>query len=109
MIGDKPAMMTVYHIEHGPTLTYTIDAESAVARFPNECSMEPWPSDEGEERGADPASISIPSDWRELSGPKRRALAIRLGASRSVKAHEADEMIEAEIMSRQPRQQEIAS
>ena len=45
----------------------------------------------------DPAAIVIPTDWREASGQKRRALAMRLGAQSNVTVADANSFIEAEL------------
>lgn len=42
-------------------------------------------------------AIAVPQDWRSLSGPKRRALAKRLGAQTNVTEADANSFIEAEI------------
>ena len=48
-------------------------------------------------RARDPAAVDIPADWRELSGPKRRFLAQKLGAQSNVREADANSYIEAEL------------
>jgi hypothetical protein len=43
------------------------------------------------------AGVEIPDDWRTLSGPKRRGLAKKLGASANVKEAEANDFIAAAL------------
>ena len=45
----------------------------------------------------DAKTIAIPADWQDLSGQKRRALAMRLGAQANVTANDANSFIEAEL------------
>lgn len=49
------------------------------------------------------ASIEIPADWPSLSKPKRRALAMKIGAQPTCTAVEADSFIEAELGRRAQR------
>lgn len=44
-----------------------------------------------------PAAVDIPADWPGLSGPKRRALAKKLGAQANVTEADANSFIEAEL------------
>lgn len=48
-----------------------------------------------------PGKVDIPNDWRDQNTQKRRMIAMRLGAPNTVKADEADKMIEAEMSRRQ--------
>jgi hypothetical protein len=48
----------------------------------------------------DTGPVDIPTDWRDLSTAKRRALAIRLGAPNTVTADDADTKIENEAKAR---------
>lgn len=42
-------------------------------------------------------AVEIPTDWRTLSGPKRRGIARMLGAQSNVKEADANTFIEAEL------------
>lgn len=42
-------------------------------------------------------SVEIPQDWQTMSGPKRRALAQKLGAQSNVKEADANTYIESEL------------
>jgi hypothetical protein len=85
--------VTAYHVEKGPVTMYRVDAQTAVARFPDEWSLEPWPDSEKSEAAG---VVTIPDDWRDLSFPKRRQIAMKLGASTTVTVAEADKLILAE-------------
>lgn len=50
-----------------------------------------------DQRNPHAASIQIPDDWHALSKPKRRALAMKIGALPTCTVVEADSFIEAEL------------
>lgn len=81
------------------------EARAAVAKFRGENAKVLQIADRIDPKPRDPAAIEIPEDWRELSGQKRRALAMRLGAQTTVTAKDADSFIEAEL---ERREQKVA-
>ncbi len=89
----QPMQRIAYHVESGPQVMYTVDAIAAAAKFPHEWSLEPWPASEKSEA---PALVVIPEDWLQLSFPRRRSLAIKLGAPPEVRIDEAEKFIAAE-------------
>lgn len=104
MADPIPMQKTAYHIEQGAVIMYAIDADSAVARFPEEWSHEPWPG--AEDKPADKSQVVIPDDWRSFNPQKRRMLAIKLGAPNNVKVADATQTIEDEVARRKaPRPQ----
>ena len=90
----RSATKTVHHIEDGPKEMLLVDANSAVARFPDEWSFTPW-----KKNGERPKPIiDIPVEWQDLKPSERVALAVRLGAERrGLTAAKADELIDAEV------------
>lgn len=48
MAEPSTVQKTVYHVEHGPAVMYTIDAHTAVANHPEEWSFEPWGNEPNE-------------------------------------------------------------
>ena len=86
-MADIPsAVKTIYHVEHGPTTMYVIDAKTAVGNHPKEWSEKPWD-------GSDPIGVVIPGDWADLPASKRIALARELGAEGNLSGAKADEII----------------
>lgn len=49
---------------------------------------------------ADRDKVEIADDWRDQSGPKRRSIAVNLGAPKTVTTEQADQVIEAELKRR---------
>jgi hypothetical protein len=84
----------VHHIKDGPVEMPLVDANSAVARFPNEWSHTPW----GKRGEKTVPIVEIPDGWQDLKPSERINLAVRLGAKRvGLTAAKADELIEAEV------------
>jgi hypothetical protein len=53
--------------------------------------------DKLEQRRTAPGAVEIPANWAELSAAKRRGLATKLGAQNTIKADDADKVIQAEL------------
>lgn len=101
----SPPVKTAYHIESGRfEFPYSVDAHSAVSRHPKEWSFEPW-GEKVDKR----AAVEIPTDWRDLPTAQRRRLAMRLGAPQTVKAVEADALLEEEESRRENTDPEARS
>jgi hypothetical protein len=73
------------------------EARAAVEKYRGQNAEVIEIADRIDPRLADKATVDIPADWRELSGPKRRGLAKRLGAQANVKEADANSFIEAEL------------
>jgi len=73
---------------------WAVDADEAHLNHPERWTFDP---PEGS-AGATP----IPSDWADLPNSKRRGLAIKLGASNTIKVTEVDAYIQGVIDERAP-------
>lgn len=94
----KAATKIAYHVDDGPKEMYNVDANSAVARFPDEWSHTPWSKDG---KQAKPL-VEIPADWQDERPLQRIALAVALGNERKgLTAAKADDIITAEVEKRE--------
>jgi hypothetical protein len=85
----------IHHIRDGAQVMPELDAHHAIGNFPSEWSSEPWPS-----RASRPGDVEIPDNWPYVSVDKRRAIAMELGADRTVSAGQAEAVIEKELKRR---------
>jgi hypothetical protein len=92
--AQQSMMKTVYHRQQGAVTMYSVDANSAVQRFPDEWSHGPWID---EERPHPNSAVIIPAEWRDAHTSTRRSIAQRLGAAPTVTAAEADQIIAEEV------------
>lgn len=90
-VAQNRARTVAYHKVTGrQQFDYSIDAHNAVGRHPNEWAWSPW----GAGEKPDPRlAVELPTDWRDLSTQRRRALAQQLGAPATITASHADEML----------------
>ena len=72
---DSNMSATAYHINDGPVLfPYSVDAQSAVSRFPGEWSADPWTAEDAtaaRQAIADQHARDV-ENAKVLDGPKRR-------------------------------------
>jgi hypothetical protein len=93
----RSATKIVHHIKDGPKEILLVDANSAVARFPEEWSETPWSKDGKQAK----PMVEIPADWQDRNGLARIAIAVSLGNERKgMTASKADDIILAEVEKR---------
>jgi hypothetical protein len=73
------------------------EAREAVAKYRTDNAKVLSIADRLDPPKRDSAAVEIPADWKSLSGPKRRALAMKCGAQSNVREKDADSFIEAEL------------
>lgn len=73
------------------------EARAAVQKYRSENSTVLEMADKFDPAPRAYAAVEIPDDWQAMSGPKRRALAMKLGAQATVKHAESNSFIQAEL------------
>lgn len=73
------------------------EAEAAVEQYRAEKGQVLEIADRLNPRVTDKQAVEIPAEWQGLSWPKRRVLAMQLGAQSNVKSADANSFITAEL------------